>query len=209
MPDDGPDAYVHFELARRALADSETDVGLALLRKCLSQARRLADTALSAGVLFELGYLYNAMGRRDEAVDAYEECLLFLEQSTLKPLQAATLGQLAQVYRLVGRTTDATDAFGRLAGLYREAGDRRNEGCTLNGLGLALLDGGDPAGGLRTMIRGIALVRAAAPDEADLMIDHVRFLGRAKAGAEGFRRAVEEGTDDGELRLLLLAGVEG
>jgi hypothetical protein len=50
------------------------------------------------------------------------------------------------------------------------------------------------------MIQGAGLVLAAAPPEAELMIEHVKFFGRSALGDEAFAALVRATTVDAELR---------
>jgi tetratricopeptide (TPR) repeat protein len=189
-----------YEQARDAFARNEPAESLGLLRECLARVRGSADGALSGTVLFEMGFLLTSLDRPDEAVDAYEESLLFHDRADAKRETAVTLFQLASAYRLVGRSADAEDAYVRLRTLCRELGDRRGEGIAASVLGRMQAERDGAAAGLPAMIEGAALVLAAAPDEAELMLDHVKFFGRAELGEAGFAELVRRATRDEHVR---------
>jgi tetratricopeptide (TPR) repeat protein len=201
---DRAEARALHEDAGEALDRNEPEKALDLLRKCLVRARAGGDGGQCAAVLFEMGFILTSLARYDEAADAYGECLPYWERPPVRPELAAVLTRLAQVQRFRGDESAAADACRRLRDVCRALGDLRGEGLAVKMLGQILFDPQAPEAGLTLMIRGLELLRSAAPDEAELMVDHVRFQARAEVGEAEFRRVAAAATSDTALLAALL-----
>jgi tetratricopeptide (TPR) repeat protein len=186
-----------FAQVRDAVSRSEPEKALSLLGKCLAKARASREPGQVGPVLFEMGFLLTSLSRYGEAADAYEEALTHFAKPDFAAELAATLSQLVQVYRLLGRTDDAVAACNRAREVCRKAGDRRGEGKAAGMLGQIAAERDGPAAALALMVEAAGLVRAASPEEAELMVLHAKFFGREKLPPDEFEKVVRSaaGTD--------------
>jgi len=182
-----------------ALLQNRFSDALDLFRGCLSRSRAGDDTLLSANTLQRIGFILTSLERYDEALEAYEESLLYREHPDRPAESVPLLTQLGTVYRLAGRDEDAAEAYRRLREACNACGDLRGEGMALSMLGQIRCALQGASAGLPAMMQGLELVFAASRDEADLMIDYLRFYARSSLGDDAFREAVTKYVSTPEL----------
>ena len=104
--------------------------------EALSLYRTLDDKAWQATMLYNLGFVWRAMGEMPKALDAYSQALALNQGGANRKEEAATLNDLGQVNISLGETAKAQELLNRALVMRKEIGDRNGEAITLNNLGV-------------------------------------------------------------------------
>ncbi len=88
-----------------------------------------------ARIYIELGAVYDALGKKQEALSYYEQALAIRREVGNRGGEGTTLHNLGMVYNALGKKQEALSYFERALAIWREVGDRGGEGMTLNNLG--------------------------------------------------------------------------
>ncbi|HXU69815.1 MAG TPA: tetratricopeptide repeat protein [Polyangia bacterium] len=123
--------------------------------------RALGDQAGIAECDNVLGVLAFQRGDIDGAHRIWEAALAQAERIGALPLQALLLSQLGEAARLNGQRGEARTRFDAALALARDLDDKRILSQTERHLGLLMLEGGDPKGGLTHCERALELAEAA------------------------------------------------
>ena len=113
-------AALHYEAARKTFA-------------------ALGDTEGMARAWRQLGLVRKLDGRIEPAIDASRQALALYEQQRNRPETAEILGELGHLYQVAAQLEESVQTYRRMADLYRELGDGRNEQASRNKLANVLL----------------------------------------------------------------------
>ena len=105
-----------------------------LAEQCLAWAQAHQDQRNEAAFLNELGYMYNALGDKQQALGYYEQALP-LRQVGDRRGEATTLNNIGGVYSALGDKQQALAYYEQALPLFRQVGDRGGEATTLNNIG--------------------------------------------------------------------------
>ncbi len=94
------------------------------------------DDLLKARIWTNIGFVRQALGENDDAVEAYRQALHVQEKIGDGQGLATTLNNLGVVYRSQGQSKRAFATFDRALQQFRRQGDRRGEGHALVNLGV-------------------------------------------------------------------------
>jgi hypothetical protein len=169
-------------------------------------------------VLYDLGDVYNTMGRYLDAKKVWGECLERIEarrdieeQEHLRKNRAAILGNLAIIQRIEGHLDEAQRLCEEALSL--EAKDNGSaQAATLVRLVEILIEQGDATGAAKRGTEAVAVARKLIADEPNVLNNHrylpraLNMLSRAQV-AEG-KRETARGTID-EAIALIRTGLEG
>jgi predicted ATPase/DNA-binding winged helix-turn-helix (wHTH) protein len=180
------------QLAAAVERDSgATDAAVARLEAALA----VADVApeVRGSVLADLGAVRARRGETAAAAQALADGLALLGGARDSGARAAAMVNLAQIYRETGR--DPMPLLGEALALHRAAGRRRSEGIVLGALGIARLDGGDPAGARASFREAVAVLSGVgARQVAAVFLANLAYVdrlsGRTAEAWEGYLRAL-------------------
>ncbi|MEP6878979.1 MAG: tetratricopeptide repeat protein [Nitrosospira sp.] len=101
----------------------------------LTQTYSAPDRKNEAVILNGLGLVYDALGRKDQALDFHRKTLAIRREVGDRSGEGATLNNLGLVYNTLGQKDQALDFHRQALAISREVSDRLGEGATLNNLG--------------------------------------------------------------------------
>ena len=101
----------------------------------LKQARAAQDREKEGPLLNNVGYAYSALGRKQEALDTFQQALAIFREVGDRAGEGTTLNNIGKVYSDLGRKQDALDTYQQALAIRREVGNRGGEGTTLNNIG--------------------------------------------------------------------------
>jgi CHAT domain-containing protein/Tfp pilus assembly protein PilF len=133
--------------------------GLELQGQALAMDQAMQDAGAANKVRGDIGLTYLAMGRKAEALDAFEASLASARSGGDLQQQAATLNNLAQVHQGFGDTGEAVALYQQALAAVQQSGDRDVEASTLANLGMAYHQLGDDARAFETLDRALAIRR--------------------------------------------------
>jgi len=116
---------------------------LAWAESGLKVAQALGRKSETATLLVHLGFAYNALGDKPQALEYYNQALPLYLQVGDKGGEATTLNNLGAVYSDLGEKQKALEYYNQALPLYRQVGDKGGEAATLNNIGLVYDDLGD------------------------------------------------------------------
>ena len=126
----------------------------------LAAARALGQPQAEATLLHNLGWAYNALGERPQAVGYYRQALALAEAAGDRAGQATTLNSLGLVYDALGERPQALACYEQALALQEALGDRAGQAHTLNSLGLTHANLGDRQRALGYFEQALALAEA-------------------------------------------------
>jgi tetratricopeptide (TPR) repeat protein len=106
-----------------------------LAEQCLAWAQAHGDQGNEARFLNELGYMYSALGDKQQALRYFEQALPLFRQVGDRGGEATTLNNIGGVYDDLGDKQQALGYFEQALPMYRQVGDRSGEAVTLNNIG--------------------------------------------------------------------------
>lgn len=128
-----------------------------------SQALTRQDTQVKQAncrLLHQLGFLYDSLGKQDEALDRYQESLKLAKTLGNRPGEGTTLNNLSQIYKARGDYDTALRYLEESLAIRRAIGDRAGEGTTLNNLSLIYQARGNYDTALRYLEESLIIQRA-------------------------------------------------
>ncbi len=127
-----------------------------LYQQVLAGVRAANDKRNEGLVLNDMGPVYRAQSRLDEAIDAYAKALDISRKLRDRVGEAQALNNMGNVYLEQGRYTEALDTLTRALAILRdpETKDRVGEGQALNNMGIRLRGPGPVRRGARRFRRG-------------------------------------------------------
>ncbi len=111
--------------------------------EALPLVRALRDTASEALILTAIGFIHNALGEKQQALDYYNQALPLNRAAGDRTGEARTLNNIGQVYADLGEKQKALAFYDQALPLRRAVGDRSGEATTLNNIGQAYADLGE------------------------------------------------------------------
>jgi CHAT domain-containing protein/Tfp pilus assembly protein PilF len=90
----------------------------------------------AAVVLNNIGFLYSALGRKQEALEYYEKALPIRREVGDRSGEATTLNNIGLVYDALGRKQEALEYYEKALPIYKSVGDRSGQATTLNNIGM-------------------------------------------------------------------------
>src|SRR5688572_15086778 len=112
-------------------------------RAAVATSRRRGDDRTVAGLLCNIGYVEQILGRPDAAITGLSEALSISERAADQASVGYTLGRLAFVYSEQGDVDRALAAYERAREVYDGLGDAASAGRALVGVGRMLMQRGD------------------------------------------------------------------
>jgi tetratricopeptide (TPR) repeat protein len=109
----------------------------------LSAARATDNQQDEATLLSNLGWVYSALGDKQQALDYYQQALPIMRQVGNRSGEGATLNNIGLVYSDLGDKQQALDYYQQALPISRQVGDRSGEVATLTGIGLVYSALGD------------------------------------------------------------------
>jgi tetratricopeptide (TPR) repeat protein/class 3 adenylate cyclase len=107
-----------------------------LNRRALEATRRSGDRQAEGRVLNNLGSVYGAQSKWQEAIECFQQNLVIEREFGDRVGEGTTIMNLGSVYYSQGKWQEAIECYQQSLGIRREYGDRVGEGQTLNNLGL-------------------------------------------------------------------------
>jgi tetratricopeptide (TPR) repeat protein len=92
---------------------------LSWAERALDGARKNEDQKTAASMLINIGYVYDALGEKQQALDKYNEALPLYRQVGDKGGEATTLNNIGGVYSALGEKQQALDKYNEALPLYR------------------------------------------------------------------------------------------
>ncbi|MEX2739329.1 MAG: tetratricopeptide repeat protein, partial [Candidatus Wukongarchaeota archaeon] len=105
-------------------------------QKSLKIFEEIGDRAGEGTTLNNVGLVYRALGRYQEALEHYQKSLKIREELGDIAGKGVTLSNIGSVYRHWGRYQEALEYHQKSLKISEEIGDRAGEGTTLNNIGL-------------------------------------------------------------------------
>ncbi|MGK7880751.1 MAG: CHAT domain-containing protein [Crocosphaera sp.] len=105
------------------------------LKQLLTIAQQQQDRELEAFSLLGLGFNYDNIGQRQQALKQYEQALVIYREIKDRSGEARTLNNIGLVYDNIGKLNQALDYYQQALPIRREVGDRSGEAVTLNNIG--------------------------------------------------------------------------
>ena len=102
----------------------------------LTMYRTLEDRNREATMLYNIGFVYRAMGDMKKALAYYAEALLLRQAGTNRGEEATTLNDIGSVYYYLGDLQTALEYYNKALPMRREVGDKNGEAITLNNIGI-------------------------------------------------------------------------
>ncbi len=93
-----------------------------------------------ARIYNELGLVYDALDKKQEALSYYEQALVISREVGDRCGEGKTLNNLGGVYDALGKKQEALAYYEQALVISREVGDRGGEGTTLNNIGILYLE---------------------------------------------------------------------
>jgi tetratricopeptide (TPR) repeat protein len=93
--------------------------------------RELGNRGDEAGTLHQIGMVYQAMQRYDEALDCYNQSLAIARELGNLGNEASTLHQIGTVYQAMRRYNEALNYYDQSLAIKQELGNRDGEVLTL------------------------------------------------------------------------------
>ncbi len=113
------------------------------LNRALNLSIRLDNQEAKAKILNAIGFAYQWLNKRDEALRYYQESLAIKREIGDKRGVATSLNQIAQIHDLEGKPEEARASYEEALRIYREIGDKKGVGAILMNLGNLLQDRGE------------------------------------------------------------------
>jgi tetratricopeptide (TPR) repeat protein len=108
---------------------------LAWAERGLAVAEAKEQKESAATLLNNLGWVYDALGQKPQALDYYQRALPIRQEVGDRAGEAATLNNIGKVYDDLGQKPQALDYYQRALPIRQEVGDRAGEATTLNNIG--------------------------------------------------------------------------
>ncbi|MFM6623182.1 MAG: tetratricopeptide repeat protein, partial [Dolichospermum sp.] len=94
--------------------------------------RVVNDQKQEATTLNNIGFVYDALGEKQKALDYNNQSLPILSAVGYRGVEATTLNNIGLVYDAFGEKQKALDYYNQALPILRAVGDRRGEAITLN-----------------------------------------------------------------------------
>jgi tetratricopeptide (TPR) repeat protein len=105
------------------------------LYQLLEAGNQRLEPMQQARIAYCLGWIYDDLGRKQEALRYYEQALAICREVGDRGGEGATLNNLGLVYDALGQQQEALRYFEQALAVCREVGDRAGEGTTLHNIG--------------------------------------------------------------------------
>jgi tetratricopeptide (TPR) repeat protein len=89
-----------------------------------------------AFIFIWVGGSYDRLGKKQEALDYFEQALAIFREKGHRFMEGTTLNNLGMVYKALGKKQEALSYYEQALVISREVGNRSGEGTTLNNLGM-------------------------------------------------------------------------
>ncbi|MFM6269102.1 MAG: tetratricopeptide repeat protein, partial [Dolichospermum sp.] len=116
-------------------------------------ARRGEATALN-----NIGFVYDALGEKQKALDYYNQALPILRAVGARGVEAITLNNIGRVYDDLGEKQKALDYYNQALPILRAVGDRSGEAITLNNIGILYRDTKQPTEAIKNLELSVDLL---------------------------------------------------
>jgi DNA-binding SARP family transcriptional activator/tetratricopeptide (TPR) repeat protein len=133
--------------------------GMQANQTALELARRIGDLSGQTHAHSDLSFVYERLGRYQEALDHLQQALPLFRQLGDRHGQAATLGNLGIIYSRLERSQEALDHLQQALSLGRQLGARRGQAATLGNLGIVYQALGRPQEALNHLQQALTLFR--------------------------------------------------
>ncbi len=145
------------------------------LNRALSLAVQLDNQESKARVLQALGYAYQWLNQRDEALRNYEQSLAIKRQIQDQKGMAQSLNSIAQIYQLEGKSEQARTSYEESLRIFREIGDRKGIGTVLMSYSVFLQDRGQYP-------QALDLAKEALQVQTELGNEHLQAMCQSNIG---------------------------
>ncbi|MBE9208851.1 tetratricopeptide repeat protein [Nostoc sp. LEGE 06077] len=130
------------ELYQKGTAESFKQA-IAKFEAALKLWQKIGDVKQQAVAVNNLGYVYSALGDKQQALKFYNQSLPLSRQVGDQTQEAATLNNIGSAYSALGNKQQALKFYNQSLPLSRQVGDQTQEAVTLNNIGLVYSDLGD------------------------------------------------------------------
>ena len=164
--------------------------------EALAGYRTLADRDREATMLYNIGFVYRAMGDMKNALTYYTDALLLRQVGTNRGEEAQTLNDLGSVYYRLGDLQTALEYYNKALPMRREVGDKNGEAITLNELGLVYRNLGELQKALEYYDQALPLRRALGNKRGEAVTLHnigavYQNLGEWQIALERYNQSVQ------------------
>ncbi len=122
------------ELIQKRTAESYNEA-YSKFKKSSELYGEAGDTANAASSLLGMGFSYNALGRKTEAINIYLKAITVFNELSLYELEARSINNVALIYADLGDNQKALDYLLKSLPLRKKADDLNGEAVTLNSIG--------------------------------------------------------------------------
>jgi CHAT domain-containing protein/Tfp pilus assembly protein PilF len=128
--------------------------------RALQLSQTEAQKAQRALALVWLGFVHNALGKPQKALDYFNQALPIWRAVGDRRGEATTLNNIGAVYRALGEPQKALDYYNQALPIRRAVGDRGGEAATLNNIGGVYYNLGEPQKALDYYNQALPISRA-------------------------------------------------
>ncbi len=146
------------ELLRQGTATSLRQA-ITKFETALKLWQKVNDVKQQAIALNELGFIYDALGNKQQALIFFKQSLLLRKQAGDKAGEAVTLNNIGNVYDALGDKQQALDYYSQSLPLSREMADKSGEAIILNNIGAVYNALGDKQQALNYYNQSLLLTR--------------------------------------------------
>lgn len=100
------------------------------------------DLSQRVQIYNDLGWIYNDLGRKQQALEYYNQAMKINEELANYSEKGRILSNIGSVYDGWGERVQAVEYYNQALHIYQETGDQKGEGWVLNSLGRAYIDFG-------------------------------------------------------------------
>ncbi len=100
----------------------------------LRQARAISDRKNEGTLLNNIGWVYDRLGQKEQALEVYQQALAIHREVGNRPMEGTTLNNIGLVHSALGQKDKALDFYQQALAIHREVGNRPGEGTTLTNL---------------------------------------------------------------------------
>ncbi|MFB2970008.1 tetratricopeptide repeat protein [Aerosakkonema sp. BLCC-F183] len=145
-------------------ADQQEEQGqplqaIATLQHFLALARQYNVREAEAFALLRIGFNYNKLERKQEALDFFNQALAIYKEVNDRAGEAMALNNIGAVYKGIGQPQEALKYFNQALPIVREANNRTGQARTLNNIGAVYLDIGQPQEALKYYHQALPILR--------------------------------------------------
>jgi CHAT domain-containing protein/Tfp pilus assembly protein PilF len=164
--------------------------------EALTMYRTLEDRNREATMLYNIGFVYRAMGEMKKALAYYTEALPLRQAGTNRGEEATTLHDIGSVYFHLGDLQTALEYFSKALPMRSEIGDKNGEAITLNDIGIVYRNLGELQKAFEYYDRVLPLRRALGDRRGEAVTLHnigavYQNLGEWEMALERYKQAVQ------------------